>query len=126
MYSETLWDHYHSPYNNHKPTQFEARARKVNPICPDILELFAQVQTSGRIAEIYFLAEACPPVVAVASLLCRWAQGREVLELARLKQQDLADWIGPLPPNKGHALLLVHLALQELLAEPAIKVYTDK
>ena len=126
MYSETLWEHYHSPCNNYKPTQFEASARKVNPMCPDIVELFAQTQGAGRIAELYFVAEACPPVVAVASLLCGWAQGKEVPHLAQITQQDLADWIGALPPNKRHAVQLVHLALQELLAVLAIKVYTDK
>lgn len=126
MYSEVLWEHYQSPCNNYKPTQYEGSARKVNPICPDILELFAQLGGDGRITELYFVAEACPPVMAVASLLCGWAQGREVLDLAQLTQQDLADWIGPLPPNKRHALQLVYLALQELLAVPTIKVYTDK
>jgi len=126
VYSEILWDHYHSPCNNHKPTQFEGSVRKVNPICPDILELFLQVQSNGRITELFFAAEACPPVVAVASLLCGWAQGREVPDLAQLTQQDLADWLGPLPPNKRHAVQLVHLALHELLAVPAIKVYTSK
>lgn len=128
LYSDVLWEHYQDPRNNGKPTHYEGSARKVNPICPDVVELFAQLQPEHpRMTELYFVAEACPPVIAVASLLCGWAQGREIRELAQLTQQDLADWIGPLPPNKRHAVGLVHLALQELLVVlQAIRVYTDK
>lgn len=122
MYSERLWEHFQEPFNNHKPTHYESSARKVNPVCPDVVELFAQLDPDRRMSELSFAAEACPPVIAAASLLCRWAQGREVRELAQLTQQDLADWIGPLPPNKRHAVQLVYLALQDLLAEPALKV----
>ncbi|MFN8614232.1 MAG: iron-sulfur cluster assembly scaffold protein [Vulcanimicrobiota bacterium] len=128
MYSEVLWQHYQDPYNNRKPPDYEGHVRKVNPVCPDVLELFARLDPKWpRVVELYFQAEACPPVIALASLLCTRAPGQEISELARLTQQDLADWVGPLPPNKRHAVSLVHLALQDLvLVLQAIRVYTDK
>ena len=122
MYSEQLWEHYREPRNNSKPTHYESSARKVNPICPDIVELFVQLDEGRRISELSFVAEACPPVIAAASLLCGLAQGREVRELAQLTEQDLADWIGQLPPNKRHAVQLVYLALRDLLADPTLQV----
>ena len=91
-------------------------------MCPDVIELFVQLEADGRLSELSFTAEACPPAIAVASLLCRWAQGKKVSELAQLTQQDLADWVGPLPPNKRHAVQLVYLALRELLVQPALQV----
>lgn len=128
MYSDVLWAHYQDPYNNQKPPHYEGSARRVNPVCPDVVELYAQLDAEpSRIAELYFVAEACAPVMALGSLLCGWAQGKTTDQLARLTQQDLADWIGPLPPNKRHAVGLVHMALQDLLlALQAIRVYTDK
>lgn len=128
MYSDVLWEHYQDPINNHKPALYDGTARSINPICPDVLELFAQLQPAEpKVTELYFVAEACPPVIGLASMLCQWAQGRPVQDLIQLTQQDLADWVGHLPPNKRHAVGLVHRALQDLsLALQAIRVYTDK
>lgn len=114
MYSELLWEHFHSPFNNHRCERAHRSARKVNPICPDVVELFLTLQ-DDRVSELSFTAEACPPTVAAASLLCQWAGGRSLQELAQLTEAELAGWLGPLPPNKRHAVQLTFLALQGLL-----------
>lgn len=114
MYSELLWEHYHSPFNNHRSAQAQLSARRVNPVCPDVVEFFLTLK-DDRVEELSFVAEACPPVVAAASLLCQWAGGRTLQELAQLTEGELAGWLGPLPPNKRHAVQLVFLALQALL-----------
>jgi NifU-like protein involved in Fe-S cluster formation len=115
VYSELLWEHYQSPCNNFRLEDFQHWGRRVNPICPDVVELFATSTGSQIIQEMTFVAEACPPVIATASMLCQWAAGKTLQQLAQLTEQDLAQWVGPLPPNKRHAVQLTFLALQELL-----------
>lgn len=118
VYSELLWEHYHNPHHRERPQQFQCSARKVNPICPDIVELFLQTTLNGQV-ELYFVAEACLPAIAAASLLCQWSAGRSLEELSAVTEQTLWQWVGPLPPNKRHAVQLTFLALQELLSPRA-------
>ena len=117
MYSELLWEHYQSPCNRHRQESFDRSARKVNPVCPDIVEFFLRLEGQDRVAEMSFVSEACPPVVALASLLCEWATGRQVEQLRQVNEADLVAWIGPLPPNKRHAVQLTLLALEELVGK---------
>lgn len=88
----------------------------MNPVCPDVIEIFVTLADQARVEQMNFVAQACPPVIAVASLLCEWSAGRSLQELAALTQEDLSRWVGPLPPNKRHAVQLTFLALQELLS----------
>jgi len=77
------------------------------------------LRTDDRIEQLHFVAKACAPVVALASMLCEWSTGREQGQLARLRETDFRSWIGPLPPNKGHAIQLHLWAIRELVPEIA-------
>ena len=88
----------------------------MNPVCPDVVELFVTLADQDRVEQMNFVAQACPPVIAVASLLCEWSAGRSLQELSALTQEDLSRCVRPLQPNKRHAVQLTFLALQELLS----------
>jgi len=122
VYSELIWEHFQSPINRIRPEKFDRSVRKVNPICPDVLEFFLQQTHDGsQVEHLCFQAEACAPVVACASVLCERAHGMPVERLAQISIHDLQSWMGPLPPNKQHALALVVDALKDLLGPQPFK-----
>lgn len=117
MYSPGLWEHYESPHHYGRPESFQRSVKKLNPICGDTLEYYLQVDDSGG-ARLSFTAQACPPVIGLASMICQWCEGRAWHELGSLTEQQLLSWAGPLPPNKRHAIQLNVWALRELLSTP--------
>lgn len=113
MYSSRLWEHFESPRHCGRPPLHSVSARQANPVCGDVLELFLHFDAQGQ-ASLSFEARACPPVIAGASLLCDWAQGRNFDELKALEAEEIATWMSPLPPQKRHAVTLLWLCLREL------------
>lgn len=103
MYSPTLWEHIRNPQNRGHLPAANAVGESRYRICGDHLILQLHIQ-DGAIAEARFLAKACAPVVATASLVT----GRLVgLPLAQARQLDLLKLdqeLGGLPPSKRHAL----------------------
>lgn len=114
LYSETLWKHYHEPEFCERPTHFDRTARKDNPVCGDRLEFFLKLGPDLHILQMRFMATGCPPVMALADLICKWSEGRTLAHLSTLNESTLSQWVGPLPPNKRHAILLNLWAIQAL------------
>jgi nitrogen fixation NifU-like protein len=84
------------------------------PKCGDHLILQLRV-ADGRIQEARFLARACGPVVAVASLATTWLAGMSVDQARKLSWQQLDQELGGLPPPKRHALWMLLEALLQAL-----------
>ncbi len=112
MYSPQLLDHFQNPRNVGEVTNPDASVQIENPACGDILKLTMRI-TSGRIAEIRFLAKGCVPAMACGSLLTELVQGKTVAEARKLKREELVKAIGGLPEASTHAS---HLAMDALAA----------
>src|SRR5713226_8087088 len=112
MYSPQLLDHFQNPRNVGEVTNPDASVQIENPACGDILKLTMRI-TSGRIAEIRFLAKGCVPAMACGSLLTELLQRKTVAEARKLKREELVKAIGGLPEASTHAS---HLAMDALAA----------
>ncbi|MGN6379840.1 MAG: iron-sulfur cluster assembly scaffold protein, partial [Gaiellales bacterium] len=82
-----------------------------NPSCGDALRIELAV-TDGRISGARHRAFGCPHAVAAADLACELAEGRELLDAARIGMADLET---PLQPH-GHNRECVALAADALHA----------
>lgn len=112
MYSAQLLDHFEHPRNAGELATPDAQVRVENPACGDILELFANVR-GGKIVEIRFKAKGCVPAMACGSLITEMATGKSLIEVAEITREAVAEKIGGLPPQSGHA---AQLAVDALLA----------
>jgi tRNA-specific 2-thiouridylase len=65
-----------------------------NPACGDAVRIGIRLD-GGRIAAARHRAFACPHATAAAELACRLAEGRGVLDAARLGRRDLDERIEP-------------------------------
>lgn len=115
-YSPALWEHYQTPYHRERPLSFEASARRVNPVCPDALEVYLQLSPTGVVNGLYFWAEACAPTIAAASFICQWSENRPIKELTEINPDWCIRQLGAVPRHKMHALSLVCECLKEALA----------
>jgi nitrogen fixation NifU-like protein len=114
MYSPQVLDHFQHPRNAGGLDNPDAHVRVENPVCGDILELFARMQ-GGRIIELRFKSKGCVPAMACGSLITEMAAGRTTKDALSIDKEKLIRRIGGLPAPSGHAAQLAVDALRELL-----------
>src|SRR6266566_2219546 len=99
MFSEAVLDHFRNPRNAGELRDATAAVEVTNPVCGDVLRLFARFE-SGRIAEARFLCRGCTPAEARGITA-------EFLSLA----------LGGLPPATFHGAQLAAEAVAALLPQ---------
>lgn len=113
MYSETLLDHFQNPRNPGELPPPAVKVRVENPVCGDILELWARV-VEGRIAEVRFRTRGCTASIAAGSALTELLAGRQVRDPPAAAEVEKA--LGGLPAESRHAAVLAADAARALSA----------
>jgi nitrogen fixation NifU-like protein len=93
----------------------DGHARITGP-CGDTMEIWIRV-SEGRIAEARYTTDGCWPSIASGSAAARLAEGRTLEEAARIKQADVLDALGGLPPESQHCALLASNTLRAAVAD---------
>ena len=114
MFSEAVLDHFRNPRNAGELPGATATVEVTNPVCGDILNLFARFE-SGRIGEARFLCRGCTTAIACASLLTEQLGGRTPPEARAITADSLSSLLGGLPPATFHGAQLAADAVGALL-----------
>ena len=114
MFSEAVLDHFRNPRNAGELRDATAAVEVTNPVCGDILRLFARLE-SGRIAEARFLCRGCTTAIACGSLLTEQLCGRTPVEARGITAESLSAALGQLPPATFHGAQLAAEAVAALL-----------
>jgi nitrogen fixation NifU-like protein len=114
MFSEAVLDHFRNPRNAGELPGATATIEVTNPVCGDILKLFARFE-SGRIAEVRFLCRGCTTAIACASLLTEQLQGQTFPGARGITAESLSSALGDLPPATFHGAQLAVDATAALL-----------
>ena len=114
MYSEKVLDHFHRPRNVGEIQSATAVVEVTNPVCGDVLKLWATVR-DAVVTEARFKVAGCVPAVACGSYLTEAMQGQPLAELAGITPDQIEAGLGGLPPASHHAAVLAADALKQLL-----------
>ncbi|HTS70725.1 MAG TPA: iron-sulfur cluster assembly scaffold protein [Terriglobia bacterium] len=114
MYSATVLDHFHHPRNVGEIPSASAVVEASNPVCGDVMKLWAIVR-DGKILEVKFKAAGCVPSVACGSWLTEAILSQSTGQLSALTADEITSGLGGLPPASRHAAVLAVDALQRLL-----------
>jgi nitrogen fixation protein NifU and related proteins len=114
MFSEAVLDHFRNPRNAGELSSATAVVEVTNPVCGDILKLFARVE-SGRITEARFLCRGCTTSIACASLLTEQLKSRSLSDARSITPESLSKSLGGLPPATFHGAQLAADGLAVLL-----------
>lgn len=110
MYSNLVWKHLRDPQNRGVLSDPDGIGESKFEKCGDHLIVQLKIE-EGCIQDIQFLAKACGPVVAVASLATTQMVGKTPEEARKLSVIRLDKDIGGLPGPKRHALWMFLEAL---------------
>ena len=113
LYQENILDHYKHPRNKGKIFGAEIHRRESNPMCGDVIEVFAKVDKKGILSEVKFEGEGCAISQAAASMLTEMAKGRAVEQMMKMDKQELLDELGVKPgPARIKCALLAFKTLK--------------
>ncbi len=108
-------DHFMNPRNVGGLENPDGHSEVGSPQCGDAMTLDIQVDNNDIISDIRFQTFGCAGAIASASALTELAKGKTLVEARKIKNSEVAAYLGGMPPEKYHCSVMGHEALTEAI-----------
>ena len=116
-YSQKMMDHFLNPRNAGEVESPDATGQVGNLVCGDSMKLTLKIDRgTQRITDAKFLTFGCASAIASASALTELVTGKTVEEALEISDDDIAQFLEGLPPEKMHCSVLGADALRAAIA----------
>ena len=115
-YSEKVVEHYTNPRNVGKIEDASGVGEVGNPVCGDIMKMFIKVE-NNVITDVKFKTFGCGAAIATSSISTELIKGKTIEEALKLKNTEVVNELGGLPPVKLHCSVLAEEAIHEAIAD---------
>ena len=120
QYNPKIVDHFMHPRNVGEIPDADGVGTVGHPVCGDIVRIYIKVEDrDGKqvLSKVRFKTFGCTAAIATSSIATELVQGKTIEEALALKNKDVADALGELPPIKMHCSVLAEDAIKAAIAD---------
>lgn len=110
-------DHFVNPRNVGALDDPDGHSEVGSPQCGDAMKLDIEIDQDDCISDIRFRTFGCAGAIASASALTEMVKGLPLAEALKVKNSQIADFLGGMPPEKYHCSVMGQQALKAAVAD---------
>lgn len=125
QYNQKILDHFAHPRNAGELPDADGVGTVGHPACGDVVRIYIKVeQKNGQkvISKATFKTFGCTTAIATSSIATELIQGKTIEDAMKIKNKDVAEALGGLPPIKMHCSVLAEDALHAAIADYKRKI----